>query len=70
MKQKKFYQYIGKNGTVLTPVLLEEIFRYEKYELTAAAGKMLTNGERIVHSVLIPVDELDQWYEIDADNNN
>ena len=58
------YLYLGENGTILSPVKLEGIYSVQKYSLTSDDGKMLTkDGENFYTSVLIPVSELDLWYE-------
>ena len=64
MKKVKMYKYIGKNGTITSPVLLEGIQHIDLVELRAAAGYVLTNGEIKRLSITIPADEVDGWYEI------
>lgn len=59
------YKYLGVNGTITSPVLLEGIYNIKTYQLTADSGKILTNGEKIVNSIVIPFNELDQWKEED-----
>lgn len=61
-----FYTYLGTNGTVSTPIFLEGIYSTKKYQLIAEPGKLLTqNGKETYHSIFVPVDEVDKWYEID-----
>ena len=62
MKKVKLYRYIGKNGIITTPILLEGT---KVYTLIASEGKVLTDGEKIRDTVTIFADELDQWSEID-----
>jgi hypothetical protein len=38
------------------------------YELRAATGKILTNGEKSLKSTLVFEDELKDWTEIDDPN--
>lgn len=65
MKKVKLYRYIGKNGIITTPILLEGTKVYEMFTLIASEGKVLTDGEKIRDTVTIFADELDQWSEID-----
>jgi hypothetical protein len=63
MIKQKLYKYIGYNGTITSPVLLPEIGHLELVELRADGDKYLTDGERKVYSIIIPVDEIDNWTE-------
>ena len=65
MKTVKLYRYIGKNGIITTPILLEGTKVYEMFTLIASEGKVLTDGEKVRDTVTIFADELDQWSEID-----
>ena len=65
MKKVKLYRYIGINGIITTPILLEGTKVYEMFTLIASEGKVLTNGEKVRDTVTIFADELDQWSEID-----
>lgn len=65
MRKVKLYRYIGKNGIITTPILLEGTKVYEMFTLIASEGKVLTDGEKIRDTVTIFADELDQWSEID-----
>lgn len=65
MKKVKLYRYIGKNGIITTPILLEGTKVYEMFTLIASEGKALTDGEKVRDTVTIFADELDQWSEID-----
>ncbi len=59
------YQYLGTNGTILSPIHLEDIYYVRKLQLLADNNKRLTkNGKDFVQSVVIPEDELDQWKEV------
>jgi hypothetical protein len=59
------YQYLGTNGTILSPVHLEDIYYVRKLKLVADNGKKLTkDGKNKVHSVVIAEDELDEWREV------
>lgn len=66
MIKQIMYTYLGTNGTVCTPIHLEGIYFIKKYKLTALDNCVLTkDGIEFKKSVLIPEDELDQWYEIE-----
>ena len=70
MKQRKLYRYVGRNGVITSPVLLEDIKYIALVELRPENGYVLTNGEIIKKdSVVVHVDELKEWSEIKADVN-
>ena len=64
MKKIKKYKYIGRNGTVISSVLIDGATRINMYCLTADEGKVLTDGQLKLHSVYVYEDEVDNWYEI------
>lgn len=64
MRKNKVYKYVGKNGYVHTPVLLNGVEHYDMYELFADEGMMLTNGTKNYYSVLIDAEDLDKWTEV------
>jgi hypothetical protein len=54
------YEYLGTNGTILSPIHLEDIYYVRKLQLLADNNKRLTkNGKDFVQNVVIPEDELD-----------
>ena len=54
------YEYLGTNGTILSPIHLEDIYYVRKLQLLADNNKRLTkNGKDFVQSIVIPEDELD-----------
>lgn len=60
------YVYLGTNGTIVSPVHLEDIYYTRRYQLRADKGKMLTNdGRNFVKEVLISEDDLENWDEVD-----
>jgi hypothetical protein len=68
MKQRKLYRYIGRNGSITSPVLLEDIKHIPLVELRPEEGYVLTNGVAVQeNSIVIHVDELSEWSEIKAD---
>ena len=65
MKKVALYEYLGTNGTILSPVHLEGIYYVKKWELTAAAGKVLMKGgEKFGKSQIVPDEELSKWKEV------
>lgn len=68
MKQRKLYRYIGRNGSITSPVLLEDIKHIPLVELRPEEGCVLTNGIAVQeNSIVIHVDEIADWSEIKAD---
>lgn len=65
MVSEKMYRYLGRNGIITSPVLLENISPIPMQRLMASAGKMLTDGRRTVKEILVFNDEVAQWTEID-----
>lgn len=68
MKKRKLYRYIGRNGEITSPVLLEDIKHIALMELQPEDGYVLTNGVITrKYSIVIHIDEVDEWSEIKAD---
>lgn len=65
MKKVKMYKYIGQNGIVTTSVLLNGIPRIDLLRLIADNDKILTNGQIQVKNVTVPLEEIEEWTEID-----
>lgn len=65
MKRTKLYKYIGKNGTIVSPVLLEGINHILLYKLEADENKILTDGIEKTKFITIFKEELEEWVEID-----
>lgn len=64
MKQIKAYKYLGRNGILVTRVLIEDAKNIPMMELIADKGKVLTNGESKVHSITVDIEEVPNWKEI------
>lgn len=65
MRQEILYQYLGTNGTILSPVHLENIYSVKKIRLFADEGKVLTkDGKKTVSSVTVSEDEVNDWHEV------
>ena len=65
MKKTVYYIYLGTNGTICSPVHLEDIYYIRQFLLVADDGKFLTNGDVKVKTIMIPEDEINEWQEID-----
>lgn len=67
MTKEILYMYLGTNGTITSPVHLEDIYYIRKIRLTADPHKALTkNGKILQYSVIIPEEDVDLWYEVPA----
>ena len=65
MVKTVLYEYLGTNGTTLSPVHLEDIYYVRKLKLHADNGKrLIKDGINKVVSVIIPEEELDEWKEV------
>lgn len=60
------YVYLGTNGTITSPVHLEDIYYTTRVKLTADAGKMLTkDGEHLTKIVMVSEKEVAEWKEVE-----
>ena len=67
MTKIKQYKYLGRNGILVTPILIDGANNIPMMTLTADEGKILTNGEITSYSVTVELDEVNNWREI-SDN--
>lgn len=59
MKQTTMYRYLGVNGVINSPVLLEGIYSVKTITLTADDGCMLTkDGKTFTKMVKVPESEV------------
>lgn len=66
MIKETLYQYLGTNGTLLTPIHLEGIYSVKKVKLTAEKGKRLTKDyNTFYNSIIVPEKEVSEWLEIE-----
>ena len=65
MTKRKMYKYLGRNGILTTRIQLDGINYIPMTELIAAEGKILTNGEQMVESIVVEDIEIMNWQEID-----
>ncbi len=66
MKKTALYTYLGTNGTITSPIHLEDIYYVLNYRLEAEPDKVLSKdgGLTITKMVTVPADEVDQWKEM------
>lgn len=66
MTKTVLYNYLGTNGTIQSPVHLEDVYYTRSLYLVADEKKVLTrNGKDTFKAVTIAENELDDWQEID-----
>lgn len=64
MKQGKVYRYLGRNGMVTTPILIEGANAIIMYRLIADNNMLLSNGIRQAYTIDVFEDEVNNWFEI------
>ena len=65
MVKISYYQYLGKNGLLTTPIKLEGIYSVEKIYLAADNGKLLTkDNQNFVESVTVTPEDVELWSEV------
>lgn len=64
MTKQNIYKYFGRNGVIVSLVFLDYANRMDMYQLVADEGKILTNGERKVHNIIINKEDVKLWSEI------
>lgn len=64
MTKIKKYKYLGRNGILVTRILIDGVNNIPMMTLTADKGMILTNGEMITYSITVEKDEVNLWREI------
>ena len=65
MKKTTMYRYLGVNGVIDSPILLEGIYSVKTVHLIADEGMALTkDGKTLVNSIRIPESEVAEWREV------
>lgn len=65
MTKEVLYFYLGTNGSILSPVHLEDAYYTRRLRLYADQGKFLTkDGKKLTSVVVIPEEDLELWYEV------
>lgn len=67
MKKEIYYEYLGTNGIIQSPVHLEDTYYIRKVLLIADKYKVLLKegASTPVKTVLVPEEEVELWQEID-----
>ena len=66
MTKEVMYVYLGTNGTICSPVHLEDTYYVRKMRLRAGQGKKLTKNFVNLYSVItVPEDDVPNWFEVD-----
>lgn len=70
MTKEKYYRYQGRNGSLLTPILLEDVESHQMYKLSADEGHKLYNIDtgKTCSFVFAFLDEVAEWQEIEDTN--
>ena len=67
MTKEVLYTYLGTNGSITSPVHLEDIYYVRSIRLIADDKHKLTkDGKHFVRMVNVPEDEVDLWKEVKA----
>lgn len=70
MTKTVMYVYLGTNGTICSPIHLEDIYYVRKLRLSADPDMLLTkDGINFTHNILIPENELELWREVPNGQN-
>ena len=65
MKQQVLYKYLGTNGTILSPIHLEDTYYVRYIKLTANKGYKLTqDNEHFIDDTIVPEEEIENWIEV------
>ena len=66
MVKTVLYTYLGTNGTITSPVHLEDIYYIRKVRLEAEANKVLSKdgGKTTAKVVTVPEEEVELWKEM------
>lgn len=68
MTKNKIYRYLGRNGILTTPILIEGATPIVMYRLIADADMVLSNGKTHVNMIDVFDDEVEDWFEIPAED--
>ena len=70
MVKNKIYRYLGRNGTITTPILIEGATPIIMYRLISDKDMILTNGHIFVKQIDVFSDEIENWIEVPQVNDN
>lgn len=69
MTKTTLYRYMGLNGIIDTPILLQDVPYIIRYRLTADPGKILVNGDKKVSAIDVFEGDERYWTEIQKGQN-
>lgn len=69
MTKIKKYKYLGRNGVLVTRILIDGAKNIPMITLNADQGKILTDGEITTYSITVEEDEVKLWREIPDKTN-
>ena len=65
MTKQIFYKYLGINGIITSPVLLENVPSVKQIKLIADPGKILTkDGKTFCSTIMVSELDVDLWSEV------
>lgn len=65
MIKEVMYVYLGTNGTICSPIHLEDIYYIRKYRLWADPNMQLTkDGKTFVNKVIVSENDIVNWKEV------
>lgn len=65
MTRQIFYNYLGDNGSLLTPIHIPGAYYIQKIRLVADEDKALTkDGKNFVSSIFVTPEEESLWQEV------
>ena len=65
MTKEILYTYLGTNGTITSPIHLEDIYYTRSVRLIADRKKVLTQDcKNFFYTVTVPEDEVSLWREV------
>lgn len=68
MTKNKVYRYLGRNGIITTPILIEGVTPITMYRLIADEDMVLFNGKTHVRMIDVFDDEVENWFEVPAED--
>ena len=64
MTKTILYHYLGTNGTITSPIHLEDVYYIRKFKLIADKDKILTNGKIFHRMVIIVKEDVNLWKKV------
>ena len=64
MTKIKKYKYLGRNGVLVTRILIDGVNNIPMITLNADQGNILTDGETLTYSITVETSEVNLWREI------